>query len=47
MGYSGKIGEHMRYCRVDAVHPDEDGVVRNVIVSLRSRDAREKLMLYI
>ena len=44
--YSGKIGEHVRYCRIDEVHPDEDGVVRNVTVSLRSRDAREKLMIY-
>ena len=31
---------------MDAIHPDEDGVVRNVTVSLRSRDAREKVMLY-
>jgi len=46
LAYSGKIGENVRYCRVDEVHPDEDGVVRNVTVSLRSRDAREKLMLY-
>ena len=46
LAYSGKIGEHVRYCRVDEVHPDEDGVVRNVTVSLRSRDAREKLMIY-
>ena len=46
LAYSGKIGESVRYCRVDDVHPDEDGVVRNVTVSLRSRDAREKLMIY-
>ena len=46
LAYSGKIGECVRYCRVDATHPDEDEVVRNVTVSLRSRDAREKLLVY-
>ena len=35
-----------RYCKVDAVQPDEDDVVRNVTISLRSRNAREKLLLY-
>ena len=44
--YPGKIHETCRYCRVDAVHPDEDGVVRNVTISLRSRNAREKLIMY-
>ena len=28
------------------MHPDEDDVVRNVTISLRSRCAREKLLLY-
>ena len=46
LSYPGKIQEKSRYCRVDAVHPDEDGVVRNVTISLRSRSAREKLLLY-
>ena len=46
LSYPGKIQEKSRYCRVDAVHPDEDDVVRNVTISLRSRCAREKLLLY-
>ena len=46
LSYLGKIQEKSRYCRVDAVHPDEDDVVRNVTISLRSRSAREKLLLY-
>ena len=44
--YPGKIQDRYRYCRVDEVHPDQDGVVRNVTVSLRCRNAREKLLLY-
>ena len=44
--YPGKIQETSRYCRVANVHPDEDGVVRNVTISLRSRNAREKLLMY-
>ena len=44
--YPGKIQETSRYCRVDSVHPDGDGVVRNVTILLRSRNTREKLMLY-
>jgi hypothetical protein len=44
--YPGKIQETSRYCRVNAVHPDQDGVVRNITISLRSRNAREKLILY-
>ena len=46
LSYPGKIQEKSRYCRVDAVHPDEDDVVRNVTISLRSRCARERLLLY-
>ena len=46
LSYPGKIQEKSRYCRIDAVYPDEDGVVRNVTISLRSRNAREKLLLY-
>ena len=44
--YPGKIQDKYRYCRVDEVHPDQDGVVRNVTVTLRCRNAREKLLLY-
>jgi hypothetical protein len=44
--YPGKIQDKYRYCRVDDVHPDQDGVVRNVTVSLRCRNSREKLLLY-
>ena len=44
--YPGKIQDKYRYCRVDEVHPDQEGVVRNVTVSLRSRNSREKLLLY-
>ena len=46
LSYPGKVQDMYRYCRIDQVHPDEDGVVRNVTVSLRSRDAREKMILY-
>ena len=46
LSYPGKVQETSRYCRVDKVYPDEDMVVRNVRVSLRSRDAREKALLY-
>ena len=46
LSYPGKVQDISRYCRIDQVHPDEDGVIRNVTVSLRSRDAREKLLLY-
>ena len=44
--YPGKIQNKYRYCRVDEVHPDQDGVVRQVTVSLRCRNSREKLLLY-
>ena len=44
--YPGKIKDKYRYCRVDEVHPDHNGVVRNVTVSLRCRNAREKVQLY-
>ena len=46
LSYPGKVQETSRYCRVDKVYPDEDMVVRNVRISLRSRDAREKTLLY-
>ena len=46
LSYPGKIQEKSRYCRVDAVQPDEDDVVRNVTISLRSRNVREKILLY-
>ena len=44
--YPGKIQDKYRYCRVVEVHPDHNGVVRNVTVSLRCRNAREKVLLY-
>ena len=46
LSYPGKVQDTSRYCRVDKLYPDEDGVVRNVGISLRSRDSREKLLLY-
>ena len=46
LSYPEKVQETSRYCGVDKVYPDEDMVVRNVRISLRSRDAREKTLLY-
>ena len=44
--YEGKVEDKYRYCRIDATHEDEDGVVRIVTISLRRRDAREKILPY-
>ena len=46
-GYSSSLGKE-RYvlCRVDEVHPDEEGLVRTVTVLSRPRDSREKSLPY-
>ena len=43
LSYPGKIRETYRYCRIIDTQPDQDGVVRNVTVSMRSRNKREQL----
>ena len=44
--YSNKIEDKFRYCKVIETHPDQEGNVRNVTISLRKRDSREKLLPY-
>ena len=44
--YDGKIVASYRLCRVRTVLPDNHGVVRDVEVEMRKRDAREPILPY-
>ena len=44
--YENKIKADYRYCRVESVFPDDQGVVRTVNVKMRPRDNRDKALPY-
>ena len=44
--YENKIKSDYRYCRVESVFPDDQGVIRTVNVKLRPRDKRDKALPY-
>lgn len=44
--YENKIKADYKYCRVESVFPDDQGVVRTVNVKMRPRDNRDKALPY-
>ena len=44
--YAGQVKYDYRVCKVTAIHPNNDGLVRKVTVSYRKRDSREPRDVY-